>query len=341
MNTSPIDDLERSIKQKKFSPLYYFYGDEDFLMQEMVDSIIDRAIDASSRSFNLDVINGYDADAKEIVSIASAFPMMAERRVVIVKDFDRVGNKELLIPFFNDPLPSTVFVMIGEKKLDARTKIAKAIERFAVIVDFQPLKDYKIPGWISEKVSKRGKEIAADASELLHAHVGNSLRDLHNEIEKLFIYLGEKKSIGLDDIDRVVGVSKRFNIFELQNAIGTKNISRAQEILERMLDAGEYPVGMITMLTKYFQKLWSMWDLIDRKITRDELIKFLHLSPQQVQFLDRDLQVARSFSPAEIEQCFSTLQETDEKLKSSSQDDRLLLTLMLHAIIPHREVRSG
>jgi DNA polymerase III subunit delta len=333
-NISPLDELERSIRKKSFSPLYYFYGDEDFLLQETVDAIVAHALDASEKSFNFDVVNGYDADAKEIVSIASAFPMMAERRVVIVKDFERVGNKDLMIPFFNDPLPSTVLVMIGEKKLDSRTKLAKALGRFAVIMEFQPLKDYKIPAWINSHVAKRKKEITGEACGLLHAHVGNSLREIHNEIDKLFIYIGEKQSIDLDDIDQVVGISKRYNIFELQNAIGAKNISRAQDIMERMIDAGEYPVGMITMLTKYFQKMWSMWDLLERKITRDELIKFLHLSPQQVQFLDRDLQTARSFPLGQIEHCFSVLQETDEKLKSSSQDERLLLTLMLHEIIP-------
>jgi DNA polymerase III subunit delta len=336
-NITPLEELERSIRKKNFSPLYYFYGDEDFLLRETVDVIVAHVLDASEKSFNFDVVNGYDADAKEIVSIASAFPMMAERRVVIVKDFERIGNKDLMIPFFNDPLPSTVLVMIGEKKIDSRTKLAKALGRFAVIMEFQPLKDYKIPAWISNHVAKRNKTITAKACELLHAHVGNSLREIHNEIDKLLIYIGEKQSIDLDDIDHVVGISKRYNIFELQNAIGSKNISRALDIMEGMIDAGEYPVGMITMLTKYFQKMWAMWDLLERKISRDELIKFLHLSPQQVQFLDKDLQTARSFSPRQIEHSFSILQETDEKLKSSSQDERLLLTLMLHNIIPQGE----
>ena len=339
-NTAPIDELERSIKQKKFAPLYYFYGDEDFLIQEMVDSIIDHALDESSRSFNLDILNGYDADAKDIVSVASAFPMMAPRRVVVVKGFDRVANREVLIPFFSNPMPSTALVMVSEKKPDLRTKLSKALEQHAVIIEFRPLPDYKIPPWIGGRISKHGKEISTEACELLHAHVGQSLRELQNEIDKLFIYLGDKKSIDVDDIDTVVGISKRYNIFELQNAIGSKNLPRAQEILERMLDAGEYPVGMITMLTKYFQKLWAMWDLLERKISREELIKFLHLTPSQVQFIDRDLLVANNYSPVDIEHCFAVLQNTDEKLKSSSQDERLHLTLMLHEIIPHGEVKN-
>ena len=263
-NGLSYEDVERSLRKKNFSPIYLFYGEEDFLIDETLQVLIDKAVEPSARSFNLDIVHGSDVDAKDIISLASAFPMMAEYRVVVVKDFDKLANTESLIPFIENALPSTLLVLILEKP-DFRLKVFKALEKYAAIVEFKRIYENKIPGWIENQISKLGKEASSDACLLIQSNVGNSIREIKNEIDKLFIYIGDKKFIEIDDVNAVVGISKRYNIFELQKAIGRKDIASAQEILERMLEAGEYPVSMIVMLTKYFQKLWIIWDIWKRK----------------------------------------------------------------------------
>jgi DNA polymerase-3 subunit delta len=331
-NGLSYEDAERSIRQKKFSPVYLFYGEEDFLIQEMLDLIIDKAVDSSTQSFNLDILHGSDVDARDVVSLASAFPMMAEYRVVVVKEFDRLTNKDNLIPFIENALPSTVLVLILEKP-DFRVKINKSIEKYATLVEFKRMYDNKIPGWIENQIAKLGKSASPDSCQLIQSHVGNSIREIRNEIDKLFIFIGDKKSIDVDDVNAVVGMSKQYNIFELQKAVGRKDIATAQVILERMLEAGESPVSMIVMLTKYFQKLYIIWDLLENRITKDELIKTLRLSTRQLPHLDNDIAIARGFSSGALTRCFAALIDTDEKLKSSSQDEKLILTLMLYNMI--------
>jgi DNA polymerase-3 subunit delta len=331
-NGLSYEDIESSIRQKIFSPVYLFYGEEDFLIKQTVDLLIKHSLNEAAKSFNLDIVQGSDLDARGVISLASAYPMMSDLRVVIVRDFDRLADKEALIPLIEKPPPTTVLVLISEKA-DFRLKLYKSLQTLAVTVKFNQLYEDKIPTWITNRIMKLEKEITSEACQLLQSHVGRSLREIQNEINKLFIYLGDKKIIDIDDVNAVVGMSKRYNIFELQNAIGNKNFTSAQDILTHMLDAGEYPVGIIIMLTKYFQKLWIIHDFIENKITRDELIETLRLSFKQIPHLNDEIAIAKNYSSSSIERSFSVLSETDEKLKSSSQDEKLLLTLMLNGLL--------
>jgi DNA polymerase III subunit delta len=327
-----LSDLEKSVKQKRFAPIYYFFGEEDLLIEQTVNLILKHALNDSEKSFNLDIVNDESTDPKDIVSLVSAFPMMAERRVVILKNLNSVNKPESLLPIVENPVSTTVLVMIGPKP-DKRLKFYKAVETNGIIIEFSQLYDNEVPSWISEKISEKGKSASHEVCELIQTYVGKSLREIINEIDKLFIYVGQKPSITTDDVSAVVGVSKRYNIFELQKAIGKKDLGRSLEITEKMLNVGEYPVGMIVMLTKYFEKLWIIWDHIEGRITKDMLIKYLRLSPKQLGFLDEEIRIARSFTSKEIENSISTLLKVDEKLKSTDVDPKLLFTMMLYHII--------
>lgn len=327
-----LTDLEKLFRQKQFAPIYYFWGEEDLQIEQAIDLIIKYALDESMISFNLDIVGSEKVDAKDIVSLASAFPMMADRRVVIVKNLDMVEKPELLLSIIEKPVQSTILAIAGGK-LDMRLKLSKAIQTNGVVVEFRQLYDNEVPIWISKKISERGKSANMDACNLIQTYVGKSLREIQNEIDKLFIYVGAKPAIEVSDVSAVVGISKKYNIFELQKAIGRKDIAASLEVSEKMLDAGEYPVGMIVMLTKYFERLWTIRDFIEGKISKDELIKNLRMNPRQLPFLEEDIKIARSFSSSEIERCFAILLDVDEKLKSTDTNPKLLFTIMLYNFI--------
>ena len=325
-------ELENSFRQKQFSPLYLFYGEEDLLIDQAVDLLIAQVLDESAKSFNLDIVSDENADAKDIVSFVSAFPMMSDHRVVVVRNLDKFADKELLLPIIENPVVSTVAVFVAAKA-DYRLKVFKALQTNGVVVEFKQLYENEIPGWISKRIDKLGRTVTAEACVLIQSHVGRSLREIQNEIDKLLTYIGEKQTIEAEDVTAVVGMSRRYNIFELQKTIGSRDLARSLDILEHILNAGESPVGIIVMLTKYFQKLWMIWDLIERKISREDLIKALHLSPRQMAFLDEEIRIARSFPGKAIERCFAALIESDEKLKSSDMDEKLLMTLLLYNLV--------
>ncbi|MDD8018979.1 MAG: DNA polymerase III subunit delta, partial [Bacteroidota bacterium] len=230
-----------SVKKKEFSPIYFFYGEETFFIEECVDAVLDAAVDSSMKEFNLDILQGGDIDGKKLISIATAYPMMAERRVVVVKDFERVVKKDvedILAYYVEHPSPTTILILVANAP-DLRKKPYPSIKKHAVCGEMNALWDNEMLAWIESRLKKTKRSFEPHVVELLHSYIGNSLREAVNEIEKLMIAVDEKSMITAKDVERVVGVSKEFTVFELANKVGEKNIQRAVEIAERLLNSGE------------------------------------------------------------------------------------------------------
>jgi len=320
------EELLASVRRKDFSPTYLFYGEEDLLADEAVEMIIEAALTEGERGFNLDVVYGGDADARNVVSHAAAFPMMAERRVVVVREFDRLSNRELLSPYIEKPSPTTCLILRAEKP-DFRKKPYVAARKHAQVLEFRPLYENQVPAWIASRVKKEKKEISVEACKLLASYIGTSLREIQREIEKLLIYSGDRKSIEASDVMDVVGISREYNVFELQKAIGAREVERAVSILERMLMAGESATSIIVMLTRFYTFLWRIHDMGRRGVPNQEqsselgIFKPNHLKEYQ--------DAASKFSPSQIEAAFEHLAVTDFALKSSGGTPQLLMHLML------------
>ncbi|MBI4536122.1 MAG: DNA polymerase III subunit delta, partial [Ignavibacteriae bacterium] len=306
------ETLHAALSRKEFSAVYLFHGAEDYLADQATDAVINSALTKEERGFNLDIMYGAEADARDIVSHASSFPMMSERRVVVVREFDRLGNKELLSHYIDSPSPTTCLILLSTKP-DFRKKPYLTARRNGVEIEFKPLYDNQIPSWIGRRIKEQGRTIDPEACRLLAAYVGTSLREIQNEIDKLYIYVGEKTAITAEDISAVVGSSREFNVFELQKAIGAKDIRRSTEILERMLDSGESATMIIVMLTRYFNILWKLYDLRRRGATTQQMASEGGVNPY---FLKEYLDVLTRFTLDEIEHSFELLAAADERLKT-------------------------
>ncbi len=324
------DDLLSTFAQKKFFPVYLFHGEEDFLAEEATSRLIDAALTNEERGFNLDVMYGSEADARDIVSHASSFPMMAERRVVVIRDLDRLSSKELLSGYIERPSATTCLVLLSAKP-DFRKKPYATAKKNAIAVEFRPLREYQLPTWIAQRFKKLGKTIDPEAGKMLVTYVSTSLREVENEIEKLSVYIGQKSFITVDDIAAVVGVSKEFNVFELQKAIGAKDMRRSTEILLRMLEAGESPTMIIIMLARYFTSLWRLCDIRRRQAPAADA----GINPY---FLKEYVDVLSRYSQADIEGIFEVLAGSDEQLKSSSPDPKLLLQSIIVRVIQREAI---
>ena len=320
-----LDDLRQALKQKKFSPVYLFHGEEDLLAEEATKLVISAALTPEERGFNLDIVYGAEADARDIASHASSFPMMAERRVVVVRELDRVPNKELLSGYLEAPSETTCLILQAVKP-DLRKKPFVAARRHGMVIEFRPLYDSQIAPWIAARVAAQGRTITAEAVRLLSAHVGQSLREIRNEIEKLLLYAGERKEITIDDVSAVVGASREYNIFELQRAIGGRQVGRAVLIVERMLEDGESPVMVIVMLTRFYSILWRVHDMRRRGVSPQAQAAEAGLAPFQMkEFAD----AATRHDLTDVEQAFSALVDADEQLKSTSTDPRVVMEVLV------------
>ena len=326
-------EFQQSVKSNRFAPIYLFHGEEDFLIDEGIQLIVDKTLDEGSKGFNLDVVYGSKVDPKDVVGHASSFPMMGKKRVVVVKEFEKLAGteteKEVVAAYINKPLESTILVLVSLEP-DFRKKPFTDLKKRAELVDCKPLYDNQVPVWIADRIRLQGREATAEACRLIQAYVGNSLRSLQNELDKLYVFMGERKKISLEDIAAVVGATKGFTIFELQNAIGRKDPKDAIKILERMLEAGQSPQMIIVMLTRFFTQLWKLTDLRSQRKQDSEIAREIGVSPY---FVKQIVEFRSNFDIQQIEENFKSLLEADTVLKSTSRDPRLVLDLLVLSLI--------
>jgi DNA polymerase III subunit delta len=346
------DSLETSLKHGKFDPVYFLFGEEEFLIEEALDRLIAATVDESTRSFNYDQLHGTEISTNDIIERTSAYPVMAERRVVVVKDIDRTfalrGKPDEHSPFARymaAPAPTTLLVMTAATS-DFLTKGksgpgAKApfnlIFNNAACVQYKKVYDRELPSWTAGRIKARGKDITPEAVELFVGYTGASLRTLSNEIEKLFTYVEDRKRIAIDDVRAVVGASKVYNVFELQKAVGARNLELSVEIAERMLGAGEPEQLILTMLTRYFTILWRLVELRSRTKDQNEMARGLSISPF---FINEYLAAVNRYTLANLRNAFEALLQADIVLKSSNMEASLVLHVMLIAIIRGEPMRG-
>jgi DNA polymerase-3 subunit delta len=333
------DDFLEATKGKKYAPVYLFIGEEDFFSEECVDQIIQDLLTADTKAFNLDVVYGSKADASQVMAHAASFPMMSDRRVVVIKEFDKLLSgdsvKELVSAYVARPLESTCLVLLAEKP-DFRTKPFTDLKKYGTVFSFNQLYDNQIPVWIAARCKKMGKEADIEACRLMQAYIGNSLRAIQNEIDKLFTYIGERTRITPEDVADVVGVSRGFTVFDLQNAIGKKNIGEAIRIVKRMTETGEPPPQLsIVMLTRYFNLVWKVQDMIKHGESDTEIIAATRISPY---YFKDYAEAARRFSSSQIENSFGLLLDADVQLKSTSPDPYHLMEMLVYSLI--RDIKT-
>lgn len=334
-----FESFYSSLQRKKFAPVYFFYGEEDFLIEECVEAIVESAVDPAMKEFNFDKLQGSDVDAKKIIAVASSYPMMAERRVVIVKNFERTVKKEseeLYESYFEHPSSTTVLVLLASHP-DFRRKPYTTLKRTAVCGEFRSFYDNETLTWIEQRMKKMKRSIEPQAVTLLHTLVGNSLRELANEMDKVLIAIGDKQDITSADVERVVGVSREYTVFELANKVGEKNIGKALEIAERLINSGESGVLIIATLASHFMKLYKLHDAVRQRKPENELAQMAGVHPF---FLKSYLQYLRNYTPTEVENSFMILSDADLAIKLSA-DPKLTLTKAITEIIsgvPHKSM---
>lgn len=254
-------------KKQSFKSLYWLEGEEDYYIDMVMDYAEHHILDETAAGFNLTVFYGKDAEWATVVNACKRYPMFAERQVVLLKEAQQMRDIEKLESYFENPLVSTVFVVgYKGKTFDKRTKLYKALKQNAEIFNSEKVKDYKLQEWIAQFLQSKGYTINAKAVSLLDEHIGNDLSRIVNEIEKLDLNLKGKKDITEDDIEKFIGISKEYNVFELQAAIAKKDLAKAITIIRYF--EGNPKAGPIQMvlpaLYASFSKIYTVFGMPDK-----------------------------------------------------------------------------
>ena len=320
-----VDGILSSIKQRKFAPVYFFFGEEDYLIEILINAFLESVVPADMRAFNQDVLQGSETTGAAVVGLALSFPMMSDHRLVVVKDLDHLKEAEALESYVANPSPSTVLVLAGTKP-DMRKKPYVAFKKHTVTGESPLLYDNEIPAWIQQRAQTLKCKISPEAIELLQAYVGNSLRELANQMEKLIIAIGTRTAIERADVESIVGISKEFSIFELTRALGEKSPTRALSIGAHMLEAGEGIPFLVVMLTRHFTVLWKLSAYRTEQKSEFELAQAVQVNPYHLKQYREQL---RRYPLAAIEDAFLALECADLSAKTSAADSRLILDILL------------
>src|SRR5882757_8209569 len=218
-----VEKILADWKKLKFKPVYWLEGEEEYYIDKLMQYAEHQILSEADAGFNLTVFYGNDADWTAVINACRRYPMFAERQVVLLKEAQQMRDIDKLEPYIEKPLSSTVFVVsYKEKKVDGRSKLAKLLKEKAEIFSTKKMYDNQLPEWTNELVQSKGYSISQKALLLLVDHIGNDLSRIDNEIEKLLVNLTGRNNITEDDIERYVGISKEYNVFELQDAFAKK-----------------------------------------------------------------------------------------------------------------------
>ena len=225
-----------SVKNKNYAPVYVLDGEEAYFFDKLIPLFEEGILTASERDFNLSVLYGRDTSWKELINTCRRFPMFAEYQVVILKDAGSLADFGELASYFEQPSPSTILVIeYRNKKIDGKTKVHKVIKEHCTYYTAEKVKEDAMPFWIQ----RFGKEIQFDIgdreAEMLTLYLGNHLQKITNEIEKIRINAPEEQSLTPALIQKHIGISRDYNIFDFPEAFSTGNKDKLYRMLSFFL----------------------------------------------------------------------------------------------------------
>ncbi len=304
------------LKNKNYSPVYFLEGDEPYFMDQISNFILEHVLTEDEKGFNQTILYGKDLSIDAIMTAAKRFPMMAERQVVAIREAQNIKNIEVLVSYAENPMRSTILVISYKyKTIDKRKKLYKAIQKSGIYFESKSLYDSNIPAWIAKYLKEKNLGIDPRAAQMITDFVGSDLQRIVNELEKVIISLVPGTSILPEDVEKNIGISKDFNAFELQKALGKKDILKSNRIINYFIDnEKQNPMPVIMgMLVNYFRKI-LIYHALENKSDRSAMAQKLGVNPF---FLNDYIDAARSFSLDKAVNIISMMREYDLRSKGA------------------------
>jgi DNA polymerase-3 subunit delta len=329
-----FENILKDLKNKVYHPVYFLQGEEPYFIDVITDYIANNVLSDMEREFNQTVLYGKDVDTLTIVSYAKRYPMMSNHQVVIIKEAQDLKQLENLESYIENPLKSTILVFCYKyKNLDKRLKFAKAIDKKAVLFTSSKLYENKIPDWITNYLKVKNYKINDKAAILIAEYLGNDLSKVSNELDKLMLNVPVGTKISVKHIEDNIGISKDFNVFELQTALGRKNVLKANQIaIYFAANQKNNPFVMtIGTLYSYFSKL-LIYHTLENK-SPNTVASALKVGPY---FVGDYEMAAKNYSLGKLVDIINYLREYDLKSKgvdSGNSDGGSLLKELIYKIL--------
>ena len=327
----PHNQILQDLKNKVYHPVYFLTGEETYYIDVISDYIEKNVLDETEKDFNQSILYGKESDLTTIINEAKRYPMMANHNVVIIKEAQHLSRElDKLETYLENPTPTTILVFCYKyKKIDGRKKFGKTLKKKAVFLETKKLYDNQIPDWISSYLKKKNYPITPQAALLIAEFLGTDLGKVVNELEKLTINIPEGNEITPDTVEKNIGISKDFNNFELNKALGTKDVLKANKIIYHFSkNERDHPlVVTIGLMYSFFTNILKFHYTKDK--SRNNIASVLRVSP----FFVGEYEVAaRNYSIKKSVKIIEYLRDYDLKSKgvnnASASNSELLKELV-------------
>lgn len=329
-----FNQIFKDLKAKNYKPIYFLFGEEEYFIDKISDYIEEHVLDENEKEFNQTVLYGLDTDTVSIDAEAKRFPMMAQYNVVIIKEAQNLKNWEVLENYFKNPSKSTILVFNHKfKKPDGRSKAIKAVKQNSVYFESKKLYENQVITWLEQLVRANGFNIDPRASLFMVESVGYELSKLSNEASKMFINLEPGDRIDASFIEQNIGVSKDYNVFELTNALGNKNVFKANKIIQHFGNNEKaYPLPLILpSIYRFFSQLLLFYSA--KTMDQGKLASVMNVNPYFVKDFKK---YAPNYSVKKIARIMSALRKADLRSKgvgdSASRNHDILKELVFEIL---------
>jgi DNA polymerase III subunit delta len=329
------ENILSDLKAKKYSPVYFFHGEEEFYIDKLLSYFEEKVMPEEAKAFNYTVLYGKDIQSpRQIIDLASQFPMMSDKILIIIKEAQEFKGLKDMVDYIKKPVPHAI-VVFGHKhkKLDKRLAITKELDKH-VLFESSKMYDNQLAAWILNLAKSFGLKMDNQIANVLAEYLGNDLNKIENELEKLLLSTGKDKPVTMEIVSDQIGMSKEYNVFELQKAIGEKDRSRAYMITKFLgQNAKENPIQMLTSnLYGYFLKVL----ITSQNLQEGDTVLQKKLGLTSSFFLKDYKAAAKNYNSDKLKAIIQRLQVTDLHSKgvgTKYNDDAALLQELVQFIL--------
>ncbi len=334
-----FQQIQQQLQQKQYAPIYFLHGEESYFIDQISDYIEANVLSDAEKSFNQTIFYGKEVDAKTLMDTCMRYPMMSSHQVVIIKEAQEMKGLKDILPYVQKPVPSTILVINHKhKKYNLNDALGKALKKEGVVFDSKPLYENQVPDWIVNYLKTKKLNINAEAATIMSSYLGTDLSKIVNEIEKLVINLPQGTNVTPQHIEAYIGISKDYNVFELQRALGNRDVVKANRIIQYFAaNPRKNPLTVVIgAFYNYFSKILMLHAVSNSP--EQEIIQALGL--RSAFFLKEYRQSAKNFPKSKVENVIHVLKEYDLKSKgidfnsTNTKEEELLKEMVwkiLHA----------
>ena len=328
----PVLEVEKQLKQKKILPVYYLFGEDSHSIETTFDAVEKAVSPFITSDFDKEVFYGENQTFAGIVGLASTFPFGSEKKLIIVKQAEKLKDKKELVSYLNSPSDFSVLLFLHDGTISSTaSEPYKTLANQGYLFEAKELKGKSLIEWLISTAEKKGKIISYENAQLLTDISGENRNTLEAQLEKIFLYIGDSNEITIDSIRGLSTSLKQYTIFDLQNAIGKKNEANALKIADNLLKNGMEPIQIIAMINKYFTSLARLNELTASNTNEFHVARIMGTHP----FYLKDYhQARRMYSDKHLASAFAALLKADLSIKTTSLDDKTLISVLIAEIIP-------